>query len=287
MWDKYNKRKNNSKMTFEITHKIDTIVNGNVKEIQTSFDIEFLALEKKSNFNTYEISKTKVVNNPINENTYLTFLENLEHLTYPIKIQTTNKGKFVRIVEYKEWLEIWEKKTAVLMEEYEGNENAKDILKKYNLNVYDEQTFTQNKFKEPFWSLIFFYPEVDDENQFKPTTVNWNIKTIGSLECNGKTKFIQSDTGESLLCFESQEIINPECTEIINFITNNPANQDQYVANIKIITALDESYKKVKYKKAVFKIQADTLFHYKEETFLKEKLILNNYGKRRNNSRRS
>jgi hypothetical protein len=64
-------------MTFEITHKINTIVNDNVKEIQTSFNVGFLALEKKSNFNTYEITKTKAINKPDHENTYLIFLENL------------------------------------------------------------------------------------------------------------------------------------------------------------------------------------------------------------------
>ncbi|MCV9932749.1 hypothetical protein OIU80_10685, partial [Flavobacterium sp. LS1R47] len=256
-------------MTFEITHKINTIVNDNVKEIQTSFDVEFLALEKKSDFNTYEISKTKALNTPSDENTYLTFLENLDQLTYPIKIQTTSQGEFVKMVEYKKWLERWEENIAILMEEYKGSENANDILEKFNLNVYDEETFIQNKFKETFWNLIFLNPKIDNGQQPNNTVINWYIKSIGSLECIGKTKFIQSDTGESLLCFESQDIVNEECTERINFITNNKANQNQYVTNLKVITALEESYRKIQYKSAVFEIQTDTLFHYKEETILK------------------
>lgn len=262
-------------MTFEITHKINTIVNDNAKEIQTSFDVEFLALEKKSNFNIYEISKTKVINYPCHENTYLTFLENLDQLTYPIKIQTTSQGEFVKMIEYKEWLERWEENTAILMEEYDGNKNAKDILERFNLSVYDEQTFTQNKFKEPFWNLIFFYPEVDDKEQSNNTAINWHIKSIGSLECVGRTKFVVSDTDESLLCFESEEEVNEECTEMINFITNNKSNQNQYVTNVKVITALDTSHRKIKYKSAIFEIQTDALFHYKEETFLNIKREIN------------
>lgn len=261
-------------MTFETTHKISTIVNGNAKEIQTSFNVEFLALEKKSNFNTYEVSKTKVINNPGHENTYLTFLENLEQLTYPIKIQTTSEGKFVKLLEYKEWLERWEENTAILMEEYDGNKNAQDILERFNLNVYDEKTFTQNKFKEPFWNLIFFNPEVDEE-QSRNTAISWNIKSIGNLECVGKTKFVISDAGESLLCFESQEVLNERCTERINFITNNKDNQKEYVANLQVITTLDASNKKIKYKSALFEIQTDTLFQYKEETFLNIKREIN------------
>lgn len=262
-------------MTFEITHKINTIVNDNVKEIQTSFNVEFLALEKKSNFNIYEVSKTKVINKPDHENTYLTFLENLDQLTYPIKIQTTSEGKFVKLIEYKEWLERWEENTITLMEEYDGNKNAKDILEKFNLNVYDEKTFTQNKFKEPFWNLIFFNPEIDKEEQSNNTAINWNIKSIGNLECVGKTKFVISDAGESLLYFESQEVVNEKCTEKINFITSNKASQKQYVTNVKVITALDASHRKIKYKNAIFEIQTDTLFYYKEETFLNIKREIN------------
>jgi hypothetical protein len=261
-------------MTFEITHKINTIVNDIAKEIQTSFNVEFLALEKKSTFNTYEISKTKVINNPGHENTYLTFLENLEQLTYPIKIQTTTQGKFVKLIEYKEWLERWEENTAILMEEYDGNKNAQDILERFNLNVYDEKTFTKNKFKEPFWNLIFFNPEVDEE-QSSNTAIGWNIKSIGNLECVGKTKFVISDAGESLLCFESQEVLNEKCTEMINFITNNKDNKKEYVTNLEVITALDTSHKKIKYKSALFEIQTDTLFQYKEETFLNIKREIN------------
>lgn len=255
-------------MTFEITHKINTTVNNNIKEIQTSFDVEFLVLEKKSNFNIYEVSKTKVINKPSHENTYLTFLESLEQLTYPIKIQTRSEGKFVKLVEYKEWLEKWEEKTALLMEEYDDNKNAQDILEKFNLNIYDEKTFTQNKFKEPFWNLIFFNPEVDNEQQPNNASINWNIKTIGNLECVGKTKFITSDSGESLLCFESEQVVDEKCSEKINFITNNKASQKEYLTNVKVITALDAYQRKIKYKSAIFEIQTDTYFHYKEETFL-------------------
>ncbi|MBF7091734.1 hypothetical protein IUY40_09285 [Flavobacterium sp. ALJ2] len=255
-------------MTFEITHKISTIVNDNAKEIQTSFNVEFLALEKKSNFNTYEISKTKVINTPSHKNSYLTFLENLEQLTYPIKIQTTSQGEFVKLIEYREWLERWEENTAILMEEYDGNENAKDILEKFNINVYDEQIFMQNKFKEPFWNLIFFNPKIEDDEQSNNITINWNLKSIGNVECTGKTKFVKSDTGESLLCFESQDVINEGCTEIINFITSNKANQNEYMTKVKAITALDTSHSRVKYKSAIFEIQKDTSFHYKEEIFL-------------------
>lgn len=262
-------------MTFEITHKISTIVNDNAKEIQTSFNVEFLALEKKSNFNTYEVSKTKVINNPSHENTYLTFLENLEQLTYPIKIQTTSQGEFVKLIEYKEWLERWEKNTAILMEEYDGNKNAKDILEKFNLNVYDKQIFTQNKFKVPFWNLIFFNPEVDKEEHPNKTIINWNIKSIGNVECAGKTKFVISDTGESLLYFESQEVVNEGCTERINFVTSNKTNLEQYVTNVKAITALDTSHSRIKYKSAIFEIQTDTSFHYKEEIFLNIKREIN------------
>jgi hypothetical protein len=262
-------------MTFEITHKINTIVNENVKEIQTSFNVTFLALEKKSNFNTYEINKTKTINKPAHENTYLAFLENLDQLTYPIKIQTTSKGEFVKMIEYKEWLERWEENTAILMEEYDDNKNAKDILERFNLNVYHEKTFTKNKFKEPFWNLIFFNPEVDQEEQTNNTAINWNIKSIGNLECAGKTKFVISDAGESLLCFESQETVNEECTEKINVITSNKNNQKQYAANIKVIATLDTSHRKIKYKSAIFEIQTDALFHYKEETFLNIKREIN------------
>ena len=262
-------------MTFEITHKINTIVNDNVKEIQTSFNVEFLVLEKKSNFNTYEINKTKVINKPDHENTYLTFLENLDQLTYPIKIQTTSQGEFIKMVEYKEWLKRWEEKTAILMEEYDDNKNAKDILERFNLNVYDEQTFTQNKFKEPFWNLIFFNPEVDEEGQSNNTAINWNIKSIGNLECIGKTKFVVSDSGESLLCFESQELVNEECTEMINFITGNKSNYNQYATNVKVITTLDTFNRKAKHKNAIFEIQRGNLFYYKEETFLNIKREIN------------
>jgi hypothetical protein len=161
------------------------------------------------------------------------------------------------------------------MEEYDGNKNAKDILEKFNLNVYDEQTFPQNKFKEPFWNLIFFNPQVDEEGQSNNTAINWNIKSIGNLECIGKTKFVVSDVGESLLCFESQEAVNMKCTEMINFITGNKPNQKQYVANVEITTTLDASHKRVKCKKATFEIQTDTLFHYKEEIFLNIKREIN------------
>jgi hypothetical protein len=77
------------------------------------------------------------------------------------------------------------------------------------------------------------------------------------------------------LCFESQEVLNEKCTEMINFITNNKDNQKEYVTNLEVITALDASHKKIKYKSALFEIQTDTLFQYKEETFLNIKREIN------------
>ncbi|MBS7253707.1 hypothetical protein [Flavobacterium branchiicola] len=257
-------------MTFEITQQLNAMVNDKTSKIQTSFEVEFLVLEKKPNFNVYQVSKTKVVNHPSQENTFLAFLESLEELTYPIKIQTTSQGEFVKMVEYKEWLEKWEENTALLMQEYEGDGNAKDILEKFNLNIYNEKNFTQNKFKEPFWNLIFFNPKVDQDDVQANQTINWNIKTIGKLECTGKTKFTKSDQNETLLCFESQQIVNTDCMDMINFKTSNETNPDPYVADVKIITAFDGSLGKIKCKSSVFEIQSEN-FQYKEETILKIK----------------
>ena len=255
-------------MIFEVIQSLSISINGQQSNLKTNFEIDFEIQEKTNSERIYIIKKEKATNVDDNENSHLIILEQLEWLTYPLKIATNLDGAFLRILDFNKWLMSWEQNAQLLLDEYDNLENLKDIRDKYYEIVKDEQIFTANKFKEPFWNLIFFSPPIDNVN--KPdlgTTLNWNIKSIGILPCVGRTTIQNPASEEVIIYFESEQKITNNIVEIMQSKLQDVKWEEQKI-NLQVIANFDTTKRKLKNKKALFKFTIGNAFSYTEETNL-------------------
>jgi hypothetical protein len=256
-------------MVFEVTQSLAITMNGFQTTEKTRFDVEFLVLDKAENKRVFGINKKKTPSISINEN-YLEVIEELDLQTYPIEIETDLQGNFLKMLNHKKWLKNWELKTATIAEKFEDSENVKYIRDKYLEIVSDEQKFTKYRFKEPFWNLLFFNPPIDVTN--KPnigTLLNWNLKSIGFTECEGRTELKSPSDEEVTIFFESKQKITQAIIEKLELKTGvQNINWNEQKTNLQIASVFNTVQKKLKNKKAIFELVIDGAFSYIEETII-------------------
>ncbi len=257
-------------MIFEVTQSHTITMNGFQTIKKTKFDVEFLVLDKAENRRIYGIRKDRIINVPFSENNYLKILEDLEWHCYPIEIETDLEGNFIKILNHKKWLKNWEQKTLLLNHEYRDEDYLKELRSKFHEIVKDEQRLVENRFKEPYWNLLFFNPPIDPANQPDlGTELKWNIKSLGTIPCIGRTKLRNPETDEVLIFFESLQKITPNIIQEMKTKVDFPDViwEDQKV-NLQVGTTFNTVEKKLKDKKAFFEFRIEGHFSYVEETII-------------------
>ncbi|WP_310555417.1 hypothetical protein [Flavobacterium sp.] len=257
-------------MVFEVTQSLAITMNGFQTTLKTRFNVEFLSLNKAEDKRVFGIKKNKAPSISIADNNYLEVLEELELQTYPIEIETDLEGNFLRILNHKKWLKDWEQKTATIPDGYEDSENVKDIRNKYYEVIKDEAKFVESKFKEPFWNLLFFNPPIDSENDPEiGTSLNWNLKSIGSTKCTGRTQLKNSTDEEVIIYFESKQKLSDDIVEKLKSKTGIiDLNWEDRKVNLQVGATFNTVEKKIKSKKALFELVIDGIFSYAEETII-------------------
>jgi hypothetical protein len=254
-------------MIFEVTQSLAITMNGFQTTEKTRFDVEFLVLDKAENKRVFGINKKKTPSISINDN-YLEVIEELDLQTYPIEIETDMQGNFLKMLNHKKWLKNWEQKTENITEKFQDFENVKYIRDKYLEIVSDEQKFIKYRFKEPFWNLLFFNPPIDVTN--KPnigTSLNWNLKSISPVDCEGRTELKNPADEEVTIFFESKQKITPEIIEILKLKTGvHNIEWEEQKTNLQIASVFNTIQKKLKNKKALFELIVEGAFSYIEET---------------------
>jgi hypothetical protein len=255
-------------MVFEVTQALTITMNSIQQVLKTRFDVHFLIQEKEEGKRTYLINKSKVAAFPIGDNNYLKIVEDLEFYTYPIKIQTNDEGNFLNMIAHKEWLHDWKENSKVMIGQYSATDNIKDIINKYYDGAKDEKAFIANRFKEPYWNLLFFNPPID--NPYKAdlgTTLNWNIKSIGIIPCVGKTKLRNPASEEVDIYFEALQKLPQNIIDGMKSKTEFPnVKWEELKATLQVASTFDTINKKLKRKKALFEFKIDGYFSYVEET---------------------
>jgi hypothetical protein len=257
-------------MVFEVTQSHTITMNGFQTSKKTKFDVEFLVLNKSENRRIYGIRKERITNVPFSDNNHLKILEDLEWHCYPIEIETDMEGNFIKMLHHKKWLKNWEQKTQLLNLEYRDEDYLKEIRNKFYEIVKDEEKIIENRFKEPYWNLLFFNPPIDQVNHPDlGTSLQWNIKSLGTIPCVGRTKLRNSDTDEVLIFFESLQKLTPEIIKEMKTKVDFPnvVWEDQKV-NLQVGTTFNTAEKKLKDKKAFFEFRIEGHFSYVEETII-------------------
>ncbi|KIX20318.1 hypothetical protein SY27_14440 [Flavobacterium sp. 316] len=254
-------------MIFEIVERIDCTINNLVQKIEKKFNIDFSIQQNTEQGKVYLVNKLIEKKENIKENVFLEVLATLEALTYPLKIETDSNGNFKNFFEFDNWLQEWQKNSECIINEFEDSENVKNIRNQYYDIIKNEAAFTKSKLKEPYWNLFFFNPSIDDKN--KPdigTTLVWNIKSIGSQACIGRTKILNPASKEIIVSFESNQEIEKNILEKIRGKANKKGTEQEEV-KIKLVTEsyFDTIEKKIKKKKANFHLAMKNGFTYKEE----------------------
>ena len=258
-------------MIFEVIQSLNISVNGHQSSLKTNFEIDFEIQEKTNSERIYIIKKARDTKVDNNDNSHLVILEQLEWFTYPLKIATSLEGNFLRMLDHKKWLDNWKHNVQLLLDEYDNLENLKDIRDKYYEIVKDEQLFIANKFKEPFWNLIFFSPPIDNVN--KPdlgTTLNWNVKSIGVLPCVGRTIIKNPASEELIIYFESEQKITHNIVETMQSKLQD-VKWDEQKINLQVEANFNTQHRKLKNKKAVFEFSISESFSYIEKTVINVK----------------
>jgi hypothetical protein len=254
-------------MVFEVTQSLAVTMNGFQTTLKTRFDVVFLIQEKTDQGRVYLINKSKIVAIPIDDNNYLKVIEDLEQYTYPIKIETNNEGHFKKILDHTTWLKEWEQKTLAIVEEYGNSENVKDMRNNYLEVIKNESLFITNKFKEPFWNLLFFNPPLDNVNNPDiGTKLNWNVKSIGTMPCIGRTKVKNPASKIVIINFESlQKIPQDSIDNLQEKIDGNDIKWENQKINLQVDATFDTINRKIINKKALFEFIIPNRFSYIEE----------------------
>jgi hypothetical protein len=251
---------------YRVTQAINTLSNGVKNDIKTTFDFEIFCHKKKEESIVVVIKKHKLTTTPAHENNYLELLEDMEQLTYPIAIEVSNYGDFIKMVGHEDWLANWEKKSQTVVGKFDGSEEVKDIYKKYNEIVKDEKTFIQNKFKEAFWNLFFSNPAFDKLTKTpSQTSIDWNIKSLGGLQCTGAIQRINKGASETITHFESIQKLSPAIiTKIETMPSLENTNWGEQKVSLQIDTTFDLVFNRLKNKKATFEFKINNSFSYHE-----------------------
>jgi hypothetical protein len=257
-------------MVFEVTQSLAITMHGFQNILKTRFNVEFLALNKDENKRVFGIKKKKFPNIPAFDDSYSEIIEELELHIYPIEIETDLEGNFLEILNYNKWLKNWELKTDSSHLKFQDSQNAKNIRNNYFETLKDKQKFIENRFKEPFWNLLFFNPPLDKvNNQDLGTSLNWNLMSIGLLNCTGRTELKNTSSEEVVIYFESRQKITEEIIEKLKTKTNlNDVNWEDLKTNLQVGATFNTFEKKVKSKKALFELIIEGEPSYVEETVI-------------------
>ncbi len=257
-------------MVFEVTQSLAITMHGFQNILKTRFNVEFLALNKDENKRVFGIKKNKFPNIPAFDDSYSEIIEELDLYIYPIEIETDLEGNFLGILNYSKWLKNWELKTESIHLKFADSANATSIRNQYLETIKDKEKFMQSRFKEPFWNLLFFNPPLDKANNVDlGTSLNWNLMSIGLLNCFGRTELKNTSTEEVVIYFESRQKISDEIIEKLKTKTNLiDVNWEDLKANLQVGATFNTFEKKVKSKKALFELVIEGGFSYSEETVI-------------------
>lgn len=155
----------------------------------------------------------KIENAPFpSENSFLEIIQILEQSSYPAEIKVDEKGVFLNATDHHKNIETWKQKTAGIQEKYD---NSEVFRSQYLTTLEDEELFYRNKLKEPFWNLLLFAPSYLDNGGRNEELMTWNIKGIGTIECQGTISAEQKDYGFDAF-FTSETIVPDPIKEEIN-----------------------------------------------------------------------
>ncbi len=260
-------------MVFEIIEEVNILMNGFQKEVKTRFNIDFSLFNKTEDERIYIINKQKINTIPVQESPILRVIEQLESLNYPIKIKTDYKGHFMEIHEHEKWLNEWNKRADELIEkEFDYFDKAKEIKAYYFDIIKDVDAFTKNKFKEPYWNLFFFNPEIDNVNLPDiGTTLNWNIKAIGLIPCIGRTTILNPGSREIIISFDSYQRLSNNVIEVLKPNINREIKWDEQTVKLHTECHFDNVEKKVKKKSAYFQFLIKEEIRYTENITITSK----------------
>lgn len=192
-------------------------------------------------------------------------LSELEDINYPIKVKTNHYREFKQIIDFENWLKEWKIKAVAVFNNHEIDTNIQETINNYYEIIQDEALFVTNKFKEPFWNIFFFKPPIDSIG--KPnlgTALNWNIKSIGSISCQGRTKLLETNPGESISVFESSQKIPDSIIEKLKKTTNKVVSWEDQKINLQTESHSNFIEMKNNLRKASFQLNIEDVILYQE-----------------------
>ncbi len=179
-----------SKQIFDVDNSLE--VNfGDKRGIISSFKMSIAETENNDKTKNWLIEKIEE-DVSLFENPFMEILNKLEQSSYPLEIKVDDRGVFLKAKDHKKTVENWKLKTESLKESYN---NADAFLNQYLSALESDDLFYENKFKEPFWNLLFFAPSYLDNGMVHKEKITWFIKSLGEVECEGSIKAVRKDFG--------------------------------------------------------------------------------------------
>ena len=256
------------KRIYQVDQVLETQQNGVATKTVTTFDLEYFCHNQKENTTVVVIKKHSTPTLPGKENNFLELLQQLEAYTYPIAVEVSKHGDFIHIVNHENWLENWNKNTLAFLDNHGYSEEATGIQQRFYEIVKDENVFTNNKFKEPFWNLFFFNPAFDIEQPVPlPAHITWDIKTFGTIAFKGTIQRTNTGGRTAVTRFEATQQPDATLAETLGSILRLPGTDwQQQAAKLEIVTEFDLMYNRLQQKSAILEFTIGSHFSYLEKT---------------------
>lgn len=230
--------------TYQVENMLE-IRFGETTGFHSSYKVTLQETESEDQTKTWLIEKIESAPLP-SENNFMEILYELEKSSYPVKIKVDEKGVFLHAADHQKNIESWKQKTEGIHEKYQ---NCDLFRNQYLTTFEDEVLFYKNKLKEPFWNLLLFMPSYIDNGGKNRESITWNIKGIGSIECNGIIRAEKRDYGFEAF-FTSETAVPDNIREEIN--KKYSRQNGLYTAELSIQIQYSSQKKQYAKKKADF-----------------------------------
>ena len=242
--------------TFQVEYFME-INLGNLKKYQYSFKITINETENEDQTKDWRIDKMGD-DLSISDNSFLEILQKLEQCSYPLTVKVDDRGVFLGAVDHHKSIENWKSKSLQNSEKYD---NFKVFRSQYLTTMENEELFYKNKLKEPFWNLLLFAPSYMNNGDRNKESIDWNIKGIGIVQCNGSIIAEKRNYGFEAY-FTSETIMDELLTKKLN--EKYSGSPKQFNIELQINMEYNSSKKQYIKKKAVFILSDGEKILYRE-----------------------
>ncbi len=244
--------------TLLASQQLDVFVQGIPQQSQASFNVHLDYVHKQDDKRIIIVNKDIIQTVTDVDNEYVMIWQQFEQAIYPITIETNDYGDLINIIDFDVWLSNWNANADTIVNACKNKAMATDARNRFQQRIQQPAQFVAYCLKDSFWNIMF-----SDYEEVNPS-LQWHIKSIGTLTCEGDLQEIDIDDETSVVQFFAETLL-PEA--MIEVLKENAALYDVHWIKRAATLKIDMKYKQnvLVSKEAVFQLYIDDAFSYVEK----------------------